>query len=176
MSDAERPQGQDGRQGGERRPSTWTNCKEFNATIGQLELCVKVSRSGDYAPKYNIMVGRKRQDGSVGMSIPIYARGRGKIEIARVGEALAKLVKEAEDWIHNELQHREDEIIDEKLKAEAKHTKKYEQPKGLGALGKMDVAKRAKMEPAAASAIAAPAIAPTVEKAAEAPPDPAETK
>ena len=88
-------------------------------------------------------MGRFRQDGNiVGSNIPIYTRGKGEIEITRVSAVLAKLVKDAEDWIHNEAQYREDEIIDEKVRKEEKGTKKFEQPKGLSALGKMDAAKR----------------------------------
>jgi hypothetical protein len=163
MSEQEKAQGRDDRR---ERPA-WTNCKEFKASVGQLELCVRVSRSGDYVPKYNITAGRRRQDGTVGMSIPIYARGRGKIEIARVGEVLAKLVKEAEDWIHNETQYHEDQLIEDKVRREQKGMKRDDKPKGLGALGKMDAAKRQ---------AAAPPPAPPDAKPAEAIPTPAETK
>lgn len=134
----------DDRRGGDRsRQMTWTDCIDFKETVGPFELIVRVSKTDEYVPKYSIKMGRFRQDGNiVGSNIPIYTRGKGKIEITRVSAVLAKLVKDAEDWIHNEAQYREDEIIDEKVRKEEKGTKKYEQPKGLSALGKMDAAKR----------------------------------
>lgn len=130
--------------GGDRgRQMTWTDCIDFKEIVGPVELIVRVSKTDEYAPKYSIKMGRFRPDGNiVGSNIPIYTRGMGKIEIARVSAVLAKLVKDAEDWIHNEAQYREDEIIEAKVKKEEKGTKKYEQPKGLSALGKMDAAKR----------------------------------
>jgi hypothetical protein len=141
---AEKDQKYQNRHGGDRgKQMTWTDCKDFKDTVGPIELVVRVSKTDEYVPKYSIKMGRFRPDGNiVGSNIPIYARGRGKIDIARVGVVLAKLVKDAEDWVHNEAQIREDEIIDDKVRREEKGTKKYEQPKGLGALGKMDAVKR----------------------------------
>lgn len=143
MTDQKEQRYQNHRGGDRGRQMTWTDCIDFKESVGPVELIVRVSKTDEYVPKYSIKMGRFRPDGNiVGSNIPIYARGKGKIEIARVGATLAKLVKQAEDWIHNEAQYREDEIIDEKLKKEEKGTKKYEQPKGLSALGKMDAAKR----------------------------------
>ena len=125
------------------RQMTWIDCKDFRESIGTLELVVRVSRSDEYVPKYSIRIGRHRADGNlVGSNVPIYARGKGRIDITRVGAVLAKLVKEAEDYVHNEVQHREDEVIEDKLKKETRGMQKNEQPKGLGALGKMDAEKR----------------------------------
>ena len=131
----------------ERKQMTWIDCKDFKETVGSLDLVVRVSRSDEYVPKYSIKLGRLRQDNMVTMNIPIYARGQGKISIIRVGEALAKLTKEAEDYIHNAVQYREDQVIEGRQEKEKKGMKKDEQPKGLSALGKMDAAKRSALEP-----------------------------
>src|SRR5271166_1466227 len=136
MNDPKEQKHQNYRGGDRGKQMTWTDCKE---SVGTVELVVRVSKTDEYVPKYSIKMGRFRPDGNiVGSNVPIYARGRGKIDIVRVGIVLAKLVKDAEDWFHNEAQIREDEVIDDKLRKEEKGTKKYEHPKGLGALGKMD--------------------------------------
>ena len=102
-----------------------------------------MSKTDEYVPKYSIKMGRFRQDRKHRrLEHPDSHPRQGKIPRLRVSAVLAKLVKDAEDWIHNEAQYREDEIIDEKVRKEEKGTKKYEQPKGLSALGKMDAAKR----------------------------------
>jgi hypothetical protein len=126
----------------ERKQMTWVDCKDFKETLGTLDLVVRVSRSDEFVPKYSIKLGRLRPDNMVTMNIPIFARGQGKISIVRVGEALARLTKEAEDFVHNAVQYREDEVIDGRQEKERRGMKKDEQPKGLGALGKMDAAKR----------------------------------
>jgi len=163
MNDPKEQKHQNYRGGDRGKQMTWTDCKDFKDSVGTLELVVRVSKTDEYIPKYSIKMGRFRPDGNiVGSNIPIYARGKGKIDIVRVGVVLAKLVKDAEDWIHNEAQIREDEVIDDKVRREEKGTKKFEQPKGLGALGKMDAAKRqvqAPQPPAAEALSAAPATA-----------------
>lgn len=131
----------------ERKQMTWVDCKDFKETLGTLDLVVRVSRSDEFVPKYSIKLGRLRPDNMVTMNIPIYARGQGKINIVRVGEVLAKLVKEAEDYVHNSAQYREDQVIDGRQEKEKRGMKKDEQPKGLGALGKIDAAKRAPSAP-----------------------------
>jgi len=128
--------------GGFQKDRVWKDCQDFKETVGQMELCVRVSCSDEWVPKYNLKTGRLRPDGGISFSIPIYARGQGRIDIVRVSAVLAKLVKDAEDWIHNEVQHREDEIIEARQTKEKRGMKKDETPKGLGALGKMDAAKK----------------------------------
>jgi len=159
MEDQKEQKRQNYRGGDRGKQMTWTDCKDFKDSVGTLELVVRVSKTDEYVPKYSIKMGRFRPDGNiVGSNIPIYVRGRGKIDIVRVGVVLAKLVKDAEDWIHNEAQIREDEVIDDKVRREEKGTKKFEQPKGLGALGKMDAAKRQIQVPQTPQTVAAEAL------------------
>jgi hypothetical protein len=127
---------------GSKQDRAWKDCKDFTETVGQMQLIVRVSCSDEWVPKYNLKTGRTRPDGGISFSIPIYARGQGRIDIVRVSAVFAKLVKDAEDWIHNEAQHREDEIIESRQEKEKRGMKKDETPKGLSALGKMDAAKR----------------------------------
>lgn len=127
----------------ERKQINWTDCADFKENVGSVELIVRVSKSSEFVPKYSIKVGRLLQDGSGSNNIPISTQGQGRVDITRVGAVLAKLIKDAEDYIHNEAQYREDEVIEVRQAREQRGVKKIAEPKGLGALGKMDAAKRA---------------------------------
>jgi hypothetical protein len=46
--------------------------------------------------------------------------GQGKVCIERIHEDFSALIVEAQDWVHNEAQHRENQILEEKIERETK--------------------------------------------------------
>jgi len=107
----------------------WVPAKDFEVSGFR----VRIQMSKGFRPRYSLSVGRVNQDGKFVPFLPIFVEGQGKVKIKRISTIISELLAASEDWIHNECQIREDQIIEEKQAREAdphavvhKHTGKTE--------------------------------------------------
>lgn len=103
----------------------WTVAKTFEENGVAVRVEVLESFNPSFNPRYSLKVGRVR-DGKFAPFLPIRLESQGKVTIHRVHEVVAKLLTEAEDWIHNEAQVRENDRMEYRI---AKETKQANQGK-----------------------------------------------
>lgn len=82
-------------------------------------IAVLVEKQEGFRPRYSVKIGRKR-DGKFAPFLPVRLEAQGKVTIHRVHETVKNLLTEAEDWIHNEAQLHENDILESKIANEMK--------------------------------------------------------
>lgn len=98
--------------------SPWITAKVFSKG----GLTVRVEKLEGWKPRYRLRLGalNERDEFISSILMRLSGEGRGKVEIKRVHETLASLVVEAQDWVHNEAQYHEDQVMDQRITRELK--------------------------------------------------------
>lgn len=120
----------------------WKVIKDFvNEEAG---IVVRVSATDAYRPRYSYEVGRKlpnSDDNRIARHFGVFVEGQGKVNLrASLAEKTMRLVFDAEMWILNKCQEREDEIVEEKCAREQRDMdrEKPKQRPGLKSLPPMN--------------------------------------
>jgi hypothetical protein len=95
--------------------SPWVNVKMFSKD----GLSVQVEMLDGWRPRYRVRLGALRGEDFL-PTILVRLEGQGKVQIHRVQDTVSALLTEAEDWVHNEAQHRENQILEERIVKETK--------------------------------------------------------
>jgi len=124
--------------------------KEFDDVPN--ELVVKIMKTVGFRPRYSFEVGRRGQAGQFVRFFPFFVTVKNATVTYKAinGVALGLLIQKAEEWMHQECQKSEDEIIAAKIyKEESTLTRdKPKQKAGLKELSKRDKAMRQALETA----------------------------
>lgn len=99
-----------------REKQTWEHVKSFQDGI----CVVKVTMLSGYRPRYSFQIGRANEDGGVVAHYGVFvdtALGKSTLRES-IADKICKLVGEAEAWILERTQVREDEIIEQRITKE----------------------------------------------------------
>jgi hypothetical protein len=153
-------------------PSDWKKVQEFEEN----GIIVSVSRleASHGRPKFNIEISSRSKSGRPVRYFPMFIDGQGKVSVRRISGFVAKLINEAEDWIDEQAQKREDEFIEQRQAREMKQLDR-DKPRpqaGIKTLGKRDGAIKAAQKtvtekPAETPAVETPSTEVTKSDAAE---------
>jgi len=103
----------------ERSKISWTIIKEFEEN----GILVEISESSAYRPQYNVRVGRRGERGTIPF-LQLRVEGQGKVRVVDVSETVAKLLSEAQKFVEDRAQDREDKFIAERIERESKQVER----------------------------------------------------
>jgi hypothetical protein len=131
--------------------SLWVPVKDI--TDEATGLTVRITKRDGFRAQFSTeLLRRQETNGQVRFvrHIGIFSTtSNSRVAVTRVRLVVATIFEQAEDWIHNELQIREDEILEEKLSREQAQLSrdKPKQRPGLKALAKQDKAAKEAQKP-----------------------------
>lgn len=109
----------------------WKVVKDFFTRIEvegydfEYTLCVRVSRSdAGFRPRFSLQMGRYLgkelgENARITPFLPIFARAHnGRVQLSRIHDAISAIVYDAQAYVTEQLQIREDEILDHRIKRE----------------------------------------------------------
>jgi hypothetical protein len=111
------------------RPS-WTVAKDFCTKVEvdgydfQYTLVARISRSDGYRPRFSVVIGRyitkeQGEKAKITMYLPVFARAHNaKVTVNPIHDAVSGLLYEAQAWIREQCQERENEILEERIEKE----------------------------------------------------------
>lgn len=126
--------------------ATWTHAKEFKEDNSRIQVHVMVQDG--FRKRYSYEIGRLNPTGKLVRFFSAMAEVTNfKVKVRRLDiQILTMLIGQAEDWIEEQCQRREDEILDEKRTREEENLAREKSAgavkPGLKTIAKADAAKR----------------------------------
>lgn len=118
---------------------SWEHVRDFSDH--HTGVVVRVNATDQHRPRYSFEIGRQVDDREyLARHFSVFVGGQGKVELTRPSlvETITRLVAEAEKFVLERCQEREDEIIEERMAKEKAQMErgKPKNPPGLKKLGK----------------------------------------